>query len=198
MVSHSYTEFAHVDVPCDVPESDDIESWKADMWQHMLNVKNSSFSKAIKRRNQAQNDSALCESFDSLCLSRRKYESLESKMKKLCLGPASPTTAAYTSTSQLLPLLPAPATTTSSQVPNVVCLPSRDPECVKPALNTKEVEVLDAKKDLDACDGCPDDSKTFHDDLMVNGNGEADLKSSLMSPGPAACPVGLNARSKLL
>ena len=66
------------------------------------------------------------------------------------------------------------------------------------ASKAKEVDVLDAKKDLDACDGCPDDSKTFHDDLMVNGNGEADLKSSLMSPGPAACSVGLNARYKLL
>ena len=119
-------------------------------------------------------------------------------MKKLCLGPALPTAAAYTSTSQSLPLLPAPATIASSQVLNVACLPCIDPECEKPAPNTKEVEVLDAKKDLDACDGCPDDSKTFHDDLMVNGNGEADLKSSLMSPEPAACSVGLNARSKLL
>ena len=116
-------------------------------------------------------------------------------MKKLCLEPALPTTAAYTSTSQLLPLLPAPATTASSQVPNVVCLPSRDPECVKPAHNTKEVEALDAKNVLDACDGCPDDSKTFQDDLMVNGNGEADLKVVLMSPEPTACSDGLNTRS---
>ena len=55
-----------------------------DLWQHLVNISRSSFTRAIKRKNELDDARALCSSFEGLRLSIRKHESLESAMKRQC------------------------------------------------------------------------------------------------------------------
>ena len=82
-----------------------------------------------------------------------------------------------------------------TQVQKFASPSSLDPKCEKTSSNVNEIDVMNVLKDPVACDACPEGSIALLDDLVVNGNGEADLKVVLMSPEPTACSDGLNTRS---
>ena len=65
---------------------DSDRSWRLDLWQHLKDVKLCSFSKAIKRKKEVEADAMLCDSLGAMRLSRVKDDSLETKLKKLCIG----------------------------------------------------------------------------------------------------------------
>ena len=169
------------------------DEWKADMWNHMLRIKNCSFSRALKRRNDALEDLDLCESFDSMSLSRKKNESLESKMKRLCIDSAPcASDVAPTSSRMLLPLPPTPAAAACSIASQVLMYASsnyvnpKNPDAAKnDVLNDDQI---DSNANANGSDALPAV-------LVDNGNGEAKLNSFHASPEPAECPDGPRTQS---
>ena len=62
MVSH--VNYCNVSVTQTPPK----ELYKVDLWQHLINIKNCSFVKAAKRKQDLDSEGALCESFESMAL----------------------------------------------------------------------------------------------------------------------------------
>ena len=158
-----------------IPETASDDEWKADMWNHMLKIKNCSFSRALKRRNDVLEDASLCESFDSMSLSRKKNESLESQMKRLCIDSApSASDVVPTSSRKLLPLPPVSAAATCNTASQVLMYAS--PNCFNP-------KTPDAAKNDVLCDDQVDSDASANGSdalpvvLVDNGNGEAKLNS---------------------
>ena len=68
-----------------LPQTPPKELYKVDLWQHLVNVTHCSFRKAVKRKQDLDREGALCDSFESLGLEKKKEYCLTSSFKRLCL-----------------------------------------------------------------------------------------------------------------